>query len=90
MTDRTASILTLADRGHTAPQIAAAEQCSTGYVYKLLREHRPKRVRKPRKQTSELPAKVRALAARDVGVARIAFLLDCSTAYVYRILGEGK
>jgi DNA invertase Pin-like site-specific DNA recombinase len=81
-------ILTLSDHGNSAPQIAAAESISTGYVYKVLREHRPKRPRKQRAATSELLAKVRALARRDVTVARIAMLLGCSKAYVYRILQE--
>lgn len=86
MTNLPASILTLCDRGQSPAEIAAALGVSAGYVYKVLRDERPDRPRKSRRQTSEKPAQIRALAAREIAVPRIAFLLDCSTAYVYRIL----
>jgi hypothetical protein len=48
-------ILKLADRGQSASDIAAAVSKSPGYVYSVLREHRPDRQRKAHKTRSDNP-----------------------------------
>lgn len=85
-------LLRLADKAPplSVEQIAAACDLSAGRVYAILREHRPDRARKPRRQTSVVPAKVRALHKRGTGAARIAALLGVKRQYVYRILAAGE
>ena len=80
------SILDLSDAGHHPDAIAAALPVSASTVYNVLRAHRPKRKRKPRPRTSDLPGKVRYLAGRGIKPARIAFLMECSRQYVARVL----
>lgn len=87
MTNKVDSILKRHDAGEYPEAIAAAEQCSHSYVCGVLREHRPKRKRKPRRSTSELVPKIRGMAAR-MTQARIAVVLGCSRAYVARVLSE--
>lgn len=82
-----AAILQRHDAGELVAAIATAESCSQGYVYGVLREHRPKRKRKPRKCTSDKPAQIRGLAA-TMKPPRIAVVLGISEAYVYRVLSE--
>jgi len=85
------TLLALADDGADVPTIAARVSLGEGRVYALLRKHRPDRARKPRKRTSELPAKVLGLRAAGVtDPVRIAFLLDVSRQYVYRILADNS
>lgn len=81
-------IVELSDAGEQADAIADECECSPGYVYRILRDVRPDRKRKPRRLTAELPGQIRHLAKSDIKPARIAFLLDCSVAYVYRVLQE--
>lgn len=83
-------ILTRHDKGQFVPMIAKALDVSPGYVYGVLREHRPKRARKPRTRTSEKRTLVLGLHAQKIPVGRIAFLAQCSRAYVYRIVDEVK
>ncbi len=42
------AIVKRCDRGEHPDAIAEAEGVTLGYVYQILREHRPKRARKPR------------------------------------------
>lgn len=85
-----AAILELADA--TPPvsveDMAARLDISTGRIYAALREHRPDRPRKPRKQTSVLRAQVLGLHADKIKPSRIAELLRCRRQWVYRIIGE--
>lgn len=85
MTERN-PILTMSDAGRYPAEIADALGLPLGKVYAVLRENRPKRRRKPRKLTSDVPRTVRGLAAKGIPVARIATLAKVSRAYVYRIL----
>lgn len=94
MTDRldhTAAILSLSDSGEHPQAIALALTLPAGRVYAVLRQHRPKRTRKPRVCTSDVPEKVRGLRfVCGYEPPRIAALLDVSRAYVYRILAEAQ
>lgn len=87
-TPRLAQILALADNGLSVQQIALAANVSPGYVYGILRDHRPARTRKARLRTSKTAPMIRGLHAQGHAPVRIAFLCRCSAAYVYRILGE--
>lgn len=90
MTDVLNRILELNDAGKYAGEIAQACNVSAGYVYKVLREYRPDRPRKPRKLVSDIPVKVLALSAEKYRPAQIAALCGCSRAYVYCILAREK
>lgn len=81
-------ILERHDRGEHAAQIADAVGVTAGYVYGILRDHRPQRKRKPRRPTSTKPAEIAALAATGATAARIAELLGVTKAYVYRHLAK--
>lgn len=84
--DSTAEILRLADRDTSVSDIADHLALTPGRVYTVLRQHRPDRPRKSRRETSELRPKILGLHDRGIKPSRIAFLLECSRAYVYRIL----
>lgn len=79
-------VLELCDAGHTPAAIAARLGLTPGKVYAILRRERPGRKRAPRRRVSEVPARVKGLAAAGVGAARIAELLGVSRQYVYAIL----
>jgi hypothetical protein len=83
-----AAILARHDADEYADAIAAAEEVSPGYVYGVLREHRPDRTRKPRTRKSEKRRMILGLAAQGIKSPRIAFLCRCTPAYVYKILSE--
>ncbi len=51
-------ILKRCDNGEHPDAIVAAENVTLGYVYQILREHRPKRARKPREKTSTARAAI--------------------------------
>lgn len=80
-------ILSLSDQGDPPAAIATSLSVSLSTVYAVLRAHRPKRGRAAREKTSEVRARVQALAAYDAGT--VAILVGCSTQYVYRIRAEG-
>lgn len=88
MNPRLASILERHDAKETVAAIARAESLSPGYVYGILREHRPERKRAKRTRTSEKPAQIRYLASQGIAAVRIAVLLSVSKAYVYKSLEE--
>ena len=77
-------IVTLDEQRVSVADIAKRTQLSVGRVYSVLRVERPERKRSPRPRTSDLPAKIKALAAQEIKPARIALLLNVSRAYVYR------
>lgn len=81
-------ILSRHDAGESVATIATAENVSPGYVYGILRHHRPNRSRKARTRTSEKRVMVLGLAAKGIKPARVAYLAQCSEQYVYRILSE--
>lgn len=84
-TTLTDKILTRHDRGEKdVAKIAAALRCSPGHVYSVLREHRPDRARKPRKQTSDVPRMIAGMAKQGFKPPRVAAALGVSRAYVYR------
>lgn len=85
---RLATILSCADNGAHVEQIATALGVSTGYIYGVLREHRPTRTRKPRERTSDVPRMIAALAAEGHKPHRIAVMLGITRAYVYRHLPQ--
>jgi hypothetical protein len=70
-------ILKLADRGQSASDIAAAVSKSPGYVYSVLREHRPDRKRKAHKTRSDKPRMIAGLYDQGIPAARIAVVLGC-------------
>lgn len=88
MTPTQADIIRLHDRGQHADAIHAAVGGSLTYVYATLREHRPKRERKPRGRTSPKHDQVKALHGIKTKPGEIARLLGVSRAYVHRILAE--
>ena len=79
-------IIKLCDAGKYASEIAAELNVSPGHVYRVLTKHRPNRPRKPRKITSELTLRIKALSEKGVGAAEIAVQVGCSRANVYRVL----
>jgi hypothetical protein len=68
--------------------IADAEGVSPGYVYGVLREHRPERKRKPRERTSEKRRLILGLLAQGIPPPRTAFLAQCTPAYVYQLIDQ--
>lgn len=82
------AILARHDGGEHVADIAALEGVSPGYVYGVLREHRPGRKRKPRERTSELRRFILGLLAQDIKPPRVAFLSECTPAYVYKLIDE--
>ncbi len=82
--DHPASLLS--DAGHAPAAIALALGMPIGKVYSTLRAERPNRTRAARRATSEVPARVVALAAAGMRVGRIAEL----KAYCYRILSDAS
>lgn len=80
-------ILKRSDRDESVASIAVATGKSPGWIYKVLREHRPNRPRKPRKVTSDLPETIRALASEHKP-SSIARRLGVSRAYVYKVLQQ--
>lgn len=83
-------IITMSDAGRYPAEIAERLKLPLGKVYAVLRAQRPKRQRKPRTLTSDIPRKVRGLAAEGIPARRIAVLCKCSRAYVYRILADAN
>lgn len=88
MSDLIHSILRRHDRGETVAEIQTTEDVSFGYVYGVLREHRPQRKRQPRTRTSETRKLILGLLARGIKPRRVAFLAQCSPAYVYKLQDE--
>jgi hypothetical protein len=88
MNPLTQSILARHDRDETVEQIRIAEGKGFGYVYSVLREHRPDRARKPRTRTSEKRKLILGLLAGGIKAPRVAFLASCAPAYVYKIMDE--
>jgi hypothetical protein len=80
--------LALADGGADADELRTRSGLEKSRVYGLLREHRPNRQRKARRQTSRVPEAVRALSALPTEPQRIAYLLGVTPSYVYQILGR--
>ena len=76
------------DGERSVAKIAGAEGVSIGYVYGILREHRPDRKRKPRERTSERRKLILGLLAQDIKPRRVAFLTDCTPAYVYALIDQ--
>jgi hypothetical protein len=76
-------ILKLADRGQSASDIAVTVSKSPGYVYSVLREHRPDRQRKAHKTRSDNPRMIAGLHDQGIKPARIAVVLGVSRAYTY-------
>jgi DNA invertase Pin-like site-specific DNA recombinase len=68
--------------------VARALGVSVGTVYAALRAERPERPRKARPRTSDLPYRIRGLAANGIKPGRIAELLEVSRTYTYRILSD--
>jgi DNA invertase Pin-like site-specific DNA recombinase len=66
--------------------VARALGVSVGTVYAALRAERPDRQRKARPRTSDLPYRIRGLAANGIKPRRIAELLEVSRTYTYRVL----
>lgn len=89
MTDLLHSILKRHDRGEHVAEIAAAEDVGFGYVYGILREHRPDRKRKPRERNGEMRKKVLRSLSHGSDV-KIADKLGCTRQYVYKIRQESK
>lgn len=88
MTDTIKAILKRHDRGEAVAAISAAEDVGFGYVYSVLREHRPKRKRAPRTRTSQKRKLILGLLARNIKPPRVAFLAQCTPAYVYKLIEE--
>jgi predicted transcriptional regulator len=86
MTTTLDKILKRHDKGESVATIADALSVSPGWVYALLREHRPKRERKARRTTSDFPRMIAGLHKQGLKPARIAVALGISRAYVYRHL----
>lgn len=86
----TPEILSRHDRGEDVATISRAVAKSFGFVYAVLREHRPDRARKPRTRTSEKRRLIVGLLARGIKAPRVAFLARCSNAYVYRLSDEER
>lgn len=90
-TDAGRAVLARCDKGEYPDDIAEAEGVTLGYVYQILREHRPKRARKPREKTSTARAAilfyamVEKLPPHEI-VAKMAG--KCSRQLIYRILSE--
>lgn len=87
-TDLADTILARSDAGEFPEAIAASSGMSLSYVYRVLRKERPERVRKPRRQTSELRDQVKSLLAAGIKPRRAAELLEISRTYAYRIASE--
>lgn len=83
-------VLTRHDRGEPVATISQALDVTPGWVYQILREHRPKRKRKAQTRVSETRRTIRGLAAQGIAPARIVFLMQekCSRQYVYRELSR--
>jgi hypothetical protein len=88
MSDLIKAILKRHDRGETVEQIRQAEGVGFGYVYSVLREHRPERRRQPRTRTSEKRKLILGLLASNIKPPRVAFLAECSPAYVYALMKQ--
>lgn len=88
--NKAAAIVRRSDAGEYPDDIAAAVDCSTGYVYQVLREHRPERARKPRAKTSALRQRILLAKAegKEPGVTARELAGQCSRAYVYAIWSE--
>lgn len=82
------TILSQHDSGRSVAQIAADTGRSPGYVYMVLREHRPDRQRKPRTRTSEKRRLILGLLAQEVEPTRAAFLARVSASYVYQLIDQ--
>ncbi len=79
-------ILTRHDRGESVATIAAALSLSPGYIYGVLRRERPKRQRKARVTTSDLPRMIVGLHRQKIKPARIAVVLGITRQYVSKVL----
>lgn len=82
-----AAILALFDAGHTPVEIAS-RGFQKGQVYAVLRAQRAGRGRAPRRRTSEVREKVRALRAAGLAAGRISALLGISRTWVYALLKD--
>jgi hypothetical protein len=88
MNDLTEAILKRHDRGENVATISAGEDVGFGYVYSVLREHRPDRARQPRTRTSKKRKLILGLLDKGILPPRVAFLAECSPAYVYKLIQE--
>jgi hypothetical protein len=88
MSDLIEAILKRHDEGETVEQIRTAEGVGFGYVYSVLREHRPDRKRQPRTRTSEKRRLILGLLVSQIAPPRVAFLAECTPAYVYKLMQE--
>jgi len=80
-------IVRRSDRGEHPDAIAEALGVSLSTVYSVLRELRPKRKRKPRPCTSDIPDIIRALyREKKMKPRRISEVLGITRAYVYKCL----
>lgn len=86
MTTTLEKILKRCDKGEPVATIAEALDLTPGYVYGVLREHRPKRARKPRKSTSDKPRMIKGLYSQGIAPTRIAVVLGVSRQYVHKVL----
>lgn len=86
MTTTLDKILTRADRGEPVTKIADALSLSPGYIYGVLRAERPKRQRKARETTSDMPRMIRGLQRAGLKPARIAVVLGITRQYVSKVL----
>lgn len=84
----TAKILARHDAKESVATIADGEDVSFGYVYGVLREHRPDRARQPRTRTSEKRKLILGLLANGILPPRAAFLAECTPAYVYALIKQ--
>jgi hypothetical protein len=89
MTTLIQNILARHDAGErNVAVIAEAESVSPGYVYGILRQHRPDRQRKPRERTSKKRKFILGLLAQGIQPPRVAFLAQCTPTYVYQLIEQ--
>ena len=82
-------ILARHDKGQPVKEISRALDVSSGFIYRVLRDLRPNRKRKPREKTSDVPRMIAGLAKQGIKPARVAVVLGVTRAYVYRHWPEG-
>jgi DNA-binding CsgD family transcriptional regulator len=83
-------VLALADRSKSVAEIAVELEISPGYVYSVLREHRPDRPRKAHRTRSDKPSRIAMLHLQGAHPDDIGERLGVSRSYVYRHLPRGR
>ena len=85
-----AKVLAAFDRGATVPMIAAALDVSDGYVFRLLRIHRPNRQRWRQPRRSALRAEIERYLKAGIERRRVRkmFASRCSKQFVYKVSSE--